>query len=246
MEGSRGKKYRILMVDDDESLLEIGSLFMEKFGFRVYTSTSGQEALSLISSNKFDAIISDFQMPGMNGLELLKSLRANGYDIPFIMLTGQGSEEIASDALNNGADYYLIKEVNASAQYEKLSKILRRLISEKKIYNFKKRGILLLTTFSDCGKDMFLLINSDMKIVSVSPNIDEVLGYKPSELIGKDIRYFLEDNGLENVEKLVQGSSDIHICCDRLDIRVRTKKGTICRFQCMPIEERFGENRKLF
>lgn len=100
MEGSRGKKYRILMVDDDESLLEIGSLFMEKFGFRVYTSTSGQEALSLISSNKFDAIISDFQMPGMNGLELLKSLRANGYDIPFIMLTGHGSEEIASDALN--------------------------------------------------------------------------------------------------------------------------------------------------
>jgi len=246
MKGSEDGEYRILMVDDDESLLEIGSLFMEKFGFRVFTSTSGKEALFLISSNKFDAIVSDFQMPGMNGLELLKRLRADGYELPFVMLTGHGSEEIARDALNNGADYYLIKEVNASAQYKKLSEILRRLISEKKIHDFRKKGYLLLTAFPDSGKDMFAVINSDLKIVSVSPSIGEVLGYKPSELIGKDIRSFIEGDGLKNIEKLVRGSSDIHICGERLDIEVRTKEGTISKFRCMPFEERFDEHRKLF
>ena len=69
--------FRILYVDDEPDLLEIGKLFLERSGeFNVDIITSAPEALSRLTSNMFDAIISDYQMPGMNGIDFLKKVRS--------------------------------------------------------------------------------------------------------------------------------------------------------------------------
>ena len=99
---------RILYVDDEPSLLEICKLFLEENrGFSVDCAISGKEALDRIAAAKYDAIVSDYQMPGMDGISLLKKVRAKNKTLPFILFTGRGREEVVIEALNVGADSYL-------------------------------------------------------------------------------------------------------------------------------------------
>jgi len=112
---------RVLYVDDDPGLLEIGKLFLEQSGrFSVDIITSAPAALTLLNATKYDAIISDYQMPGMDGIGFLKSVRASGNTIPFILFTGRGREEIVIQALNEGANFYLQKGGEPEAQFAEL------------------------------------------------------------------------------------------------------------------------------
>ena len=80
----------VLYVDDEPDLLDIGRIFLEESGeFRVGTSTSALEALDTSSVLLYDAIISDYQMPGMDGIAFLKAVRERFGNIPFILFTGR-------------------------------------------------------------------------------------------------------------------------------------------------------------
>jgi len=107
---------KILLVDDEIALLDIGKLFLERSGkISVETATSAQAALHCLSCSTYDAIVSDYEMPELNGIGFLKHLRSEKNSIPFILFTGRGREEVVIEALNNGATFYLQKghDVNA-------------------------------------------------------------------------------------------------------------------------------------
>ncbi|ABS56000.1 multi-sensor signal transduction histidine kinase [Methanoregula boonei 6A8] len=100
----------VLYVDDDSDLLDTGKSYLEQTQeFAVVTASSGSAALELIRSNGIQAIVSDYQMPDMDGIALLQQIRAMNNNIPFIMFTGKGREEIAVKSFENGADFYLQK-----------------------------------------------------------------------------------------------------------------------------------------
>ncbi len=100
----------VLFVDDEPALLEITRLYLEKSGsITVETCRSALEALGILKNRQFDVIVSDYEMPLMDGIMFLKILRAEGNDTPFLIFTGKGREHVVIDALNNGADYYLQK-----------------------------------------------------------------------------------------------------------------------------------------
>lgn len=83
--------YTVLYVDDEPALLEIGKLFLEQSGkLIVDTIGSATEAQTLLCSKRYDGIISDYQMPGMDGIEFLKKIRSSGNTTPFIVFTGHG------------------------------------------------------------------------------------------------------------------------------------------------------------
>ncbi|MGA9029079.1 MAG: response regulator, partial [Methanoregula sp.] len=140
--------FRVLYVDDEPGPLEIGKLFLEKEGrFSVDVITSASGALSLMESATYDAIIADYQMPGMDGIEFLKHVRSSGNSIPFILFTGRGREEIFIQALNEGADFYLQKGGELHAQFAELqSKILqsiyRRQAEERVVYLSRINSLL--------------------------------------------------------------------------------------------------------
>lgn len=101
---------RALIVDDEPDLLELASVYLrQKSDFEVLTAQSAKEALKILEELEVDVIISDYQMPGMDGIQFLKKIRNKGNDIPFILFTAKDSEELAIEALNCGADFFVKK-----------------------------------------------------------------------------------------------------------------------------------------
>ena len=124
--------FSILYVDDEPGLLEIGKMFLEQGGrFSVETITSAAEALEILRTEHYDAIISDYQMPVMDGIEFLKRVRASGNTIPFIIFTGRGREEIVIQALNEGADFYLQKGGEPLSQFAELAHKIRQAVQQR-------------------------------------------------------------------------------------------------------------------
>lgn len=103
------KDLRILVVDDDSSLLEVVATFLESNGHAVCTCESGEEALQVMREQEFDLVLSDVQMAGLNGFELLRVTRGLYPDIGFVLMTAYEANYPLSASLEAGADGYLSK-----------------------------------------------------------------------------------------------------------------------------------------
>ena len=112
----------VLYVDDEEDLLDLGKEFLQREGrFKVVNATSAKEGIAMLWEKKIDAIVSDYQMPEMNGIGFLKYVRKNiSEDIPFILFTGRSREEVVIEALNSGATFYVQKGGDIRSQFAEL------------------------------------------------------------------------------------------------------------------------------
>jgi PAS domain S-box-containing protein len=132
---------QVLYVDDEPGLLEIAKIFLEQNGnFRVDTGTSAEVALESSKILSYDAIISDYLMPDMDGIIFLKEIRKRYGDIPFILFTGRGREEIVIEAINNGVDFYLQKGGDPQAQFAELAHKVRQAVLRKEADNSRKKA----------------------------------------------------------------------------------------------------------
>jgi DNA-binding NarL/FixJ family response regulator len=117
------KTIKVLHVNDDAGFLAVAKQCLEEQSqFQVDTALSTKEALKKLRDSEYDVVVTDYQMPGKNGLELLRELRQEGNDVPFILFTCKGKEEIAIETLNYGVYRYVGKEGNAEATYGELKR----------------------------------------------------------------------------------------------------------------------------
>ncbi len=105
------KLMHVMVVEDEPTCRHAVRIFLERAGAAVSPAASAEEALQLFKSRAFDAIITDIRLDGMDGIELLKNVRAQGSDIPVIVMTGHASMQSAISALKLGADDYLLKPI---------------------------------------------------------------------------------------------------------------------------------------
>ncbi len=125
-------KISILYVNDEADLLEIGKRHLEMTGdLIVTTALSVPEAIHLLTQQPYDVIVSDYQMPEMDGIEFLKQIRAKGDTTPFIIFTGKGREEVVIEALNCNVDFYVQKDGDLKKQFVDLAHKLRHAVAHR-------------------------------------------------------------------------------------------------------------------
>ncbi|OQY20415.1 MAG: Fis family transcriptional regulator [Desulfobacteraceae bacterium 4572_35.1] len=124
---------RILVVDDEAVIRQAVQRILEHEGYKVNTASSGHSALELIQSESFNLVISDLKMPGMSGMDVLKSIKILQPDIPVIIITGYATVETAVDAIKNGAFDYLAKPFNPA----QVKEIVDRAIQQQRINDDK-------------------------------------------------------------------------------------------------------------
>jgi EAL domain-containing protein (putative c-di-GMP-specific phosphodiesterase class I) len=112
------EKGRLLLVDDERALLEVWSEILTDAGWFVETAGNGAAALEILTRSSFDVILTDIDMPGLNGLQLLRAIRSRDLDVPVVLMTGNPRTETAIQAVEQGALRYLVKPVAAATLTE--------------------------------------------------------------------------------------------------------------------------------
>ena len=124
-------KKNILYVDDDLCFLNLTKTILESDGeYLIDCASNVDEALNKLSTGNYVAVISDYEMPIKNGLDLLLNLREQKNDIAFVLFTGKGREELAVKALNLGADGYVNKQGNPETVYGELEHVIENSIEK--------------------------------------------------------------------------------------------------------------------
>ncbi len=176
----------VLYVDDEPALLEIAKIFLEETGgINVRTSVSATDALAFPELLSYDAIISDYQMPKMDGIAFLKSVRQRSTDVPFILFTGRGREEIVIEAINNGADFYLQKGGAPEAQFaelvHKIRQAVRRKQAERSFQDSEKR----FSDIIDFLPDATFAIDRSGHVIAWNRATEDMTGVPAGEMLGK-------------------------------------------------------------
>ena len=186
--------YKILYVDDEPDLLGLGQRYLESGGdFSVDIHTSVQESLSFPGAVQYDAIISDYQMPGTNGLEFLKKVRAYYGDLPFILFTGRGREEVIIEAIDNGVDFYVQKGGDARVQFRELADKTRKAIERRRAMDSERSAREIIHALLNAPPDVSLLIDTDGKILGLNTAATTRFGKSVEELVGADAYTLLSE-----------------------------------------------------
>jgi DNA-binding NtrC family response regulator len=110
---------KLLIIDDEERFLKTTKTLLEKKGFDVYTSINGLNGLEILQNKRIDVVILDVKMPGLDGIEVLRRIKAKYPLVEVIMLTGHSTTESAVEGLKLGAFDYLIKPCDIAVLKEK-------------------------------------------------------------------------------------------------------------------------------
>ncbi len=182
-----GKKecLHILHVDDDVSLLEVSKqiLSMEN-NFQIDTALSVDEAFRKMEKQPYDVIVSDYEMPLKTGLEFLKDLREQKNEVPFILFTGKGREEVAVKALNLSADSYINKNGSPETVYCELTDAINKAAERKKSRQLLTKSELKYRTLVEKSlQGILVALPKPLKYVFANSAIEKMLGYSSQELM---------------------------------------------------------------
>lgn len=138
---------KVLLVDDEEDFVTVLAERLEVRGLEVHTANRGHTAVEMVGGQGFDIVVLDLAMPGMDGLETLKSIKDHDPDIEIVMLSGKGTMRSGVDAIKSGAEDFLEKPVDIAVLLEKIEDAkerrlitLQRKASEKVSEILKKKG----------------------------------------------------------------------------------------------------------
>jgi PAS domain S-box-containing protein len=187
-------KIRVLHVDDERGLLKVAKQCLELQGpFHVDTAGSVEEALNKLKEKEYDAVVSDYQMPGKDGLEFLEMLRKNGNTIPFIMFTGKGREEVAVKAWSLGADHYVNKTGDPETVYCELAHCLRSTVERHFAEAQMKETVQKLQTIYQNAVEGISYVDPEENIVFANKAFADIVGYEQDQLAGMNLHKIVDD-----------------------------------------------------
>jgi DNA-binding NarL/FixJ family response regulator len=154
---------RVLHVDDDALFLDISKQILMAMDarFEIDFASCVDDAFKKIGQQKYDVIVSDYEMPQINGLDFLKELKEQKSRLPFILFTGKGREEVAIKALNLGADGYFNKQGSPETVYGELAHGIKMIKQRKEAESALHETQILMNSIINSTKDMIWSVSAD-------------------------------------------------------------------------------------
>jgi PAS domain S-box-containing protein len=176
----------VLYVDDEPELLTLCRLFLEKDGKNtVETAESAAEGLKKLRAGHFDVIISDYLMPDSDGVDFLKQVRLEFGDIPFILFTGKGREEVVIEAINLGVTFYVQKGSDPASRFSELSRKIETSLQRSRTGDACREKTSELDQFFTLALDLLCIADTDGYFRRLNPAWEMILGWRIDELEGK-------------------------------------------------------------
>jgi CheY-like chemotaxis protein len=175
---------KVLHVDDDRLTYEVTRISLTRFDpeLNITWCSSAVEAQSVLANGEYQCVLSDFQMPGMDGLELLQHVRGRYPDMVFIFLTSQGNESKAIEALRGGSNDYFSKDIHI-AHFQRLANSIRRHVRAVEERRLREQANHWLTHTSAIIRGMFEAAPVGICIATTAGGI-ETVNHRFGEIIG--------------------------------------------------------------
>ena len=221
---SRTDRIHVLHVDDDQGFTDLVAAVLEREDerFEVTTASSAEAGLEALDDPavSVDCVVSDYEMPGQNGIEFLDAVRRDSPDLPFILFTSKGSEEIASRAISAGVTDYLQKKPGRE-QYailaNRIENAVHRHASDRELERYRR----IVETI---GEGVYVL-DDDLRFVFVNRAMEALTGRSADELLGSGLSSIVDTEttpaGREARESLLTGDRAI----ETVETELRTTVG---------------------
>ena len=199
----------VLHVDDEPDVLEITAEFlrMENAAFEFLSETSAEAGMAVIGETDVDCVVSDYRMPGTDGLEFLSQVRAAHPDLPFVLFTGQGSEEIAADAISAGVTDYLQKGTDPS-QYAVLANRIENAATRYRAERELERIRRSYEKMIEHSAEVIPILDETGVVKYVTPSVRRVLGYEPEEIVGENAFDYVHPDDVDHAAERFAESLD--------------------------------------
>ncbi len=183
---SKSHSTRVLLIDDDKNYAELAVRFLREGCIgSIDGVNSGKEALACLEANEYDVILCDHRMPEMDGIELLKEIRSRGIHVPFVMMTGEGMDDSVTEALDAGADLFVEKRGNMSAQLAELSVVIRNLARRKRAEEHLKGERDLYKLVVDVNMIGIIVLDAEGKVAMWNDGIAKLTGIGRGDVMGR-------------------------------------------------------------
>jgi len=212
---------KILAVDDEEIIIRgLADMLGRNEDMTVEGALSAEDGLKMLKENAYDAVISDYRLPGMDGIQFLKILRKKHPKMPFVIFTAHGEEKLAIEALNNGADFYLEKNSNPGLIYKALSNEIRIAVACRRAEENHLAIGRKLKKIIEFLPDATFVIDKNMKVEIWNQAMETMTHIKKDEILGKqicrDMLPCLDNNARAVLNDLfLNGGIDINKCFNR-------------------------------
>jgi PAS domain S-box-containing protein len=197
----------VLHVDDDPDMTEVAARFLEREDPRLAVATESEPstALDRLADETFDCIVSDYDMPRMDGLEFFEAVRGRHPDVPFVLFTGKGSEAVAGEAVSAGVTDYLQKE-SSTEQYRLLANRITNAVDQSRtaarLDEERRRFRVLFEQFTQPTVEVEYE-DEEPIVRRVNPAFEEVFGYPAEEVVGESLdEYIVPDDHETEAEQI--------------------------------------------
>ena len=194
---------RVLHVDDEPEFGDMVAEFLEREDAQldVTTVTSAAAGIERLDGAQFDCVVSDYDMPDQNGLQLFESVRDSHPDLPFILFTGKGSEDVASDAISAGVDDYLQKQ-GGTGQYTLLAHRITNAVAQYRSKQEIEASQERLSLFFEQSPLGALEWTESFDVARMNEKAEEILGFTEEELVGSSWRRLIPESEQDGVAEL--------------------------------------------
>jgi len=192
----------VLYVDDEPVFLDLCKIYLERGGeISLTCTTSPYEALDLLKASRFDVIVSDYQMPDLDGIGFLKQLNERNCTIPFILFTVRGRDEVLLEAISHGATFYLQKGGDPKSQFGELIHTIKEAAKRRQAEEILKESESRYHTMFESTGTAMIIIEEDTTVSLANSEFLRLTGYSREDIDSR--KSWTEFVAREDLERLL-------------------------------------------